>query len=716
MASPTIPGVNFSWRSLSANLATFVAPGLVLLLLAIQVAFGLRGFDRPDESLLYVLEVPGVLLGWGGVALLLPLLAWMVLDWWGYDLNGFALKGLGSAVLGIAVGGLVGLSGGVPAGGIVGAGLAAVLTATVGIAVAWILLVLMAIPACVLALSLQRTARPVTKPAAASPGLKSPDTKSQATKPPAVKPPTVKPPTVKAPAVKAPAAKSPARKSPSQKPAAEKAPPKNPGTSRGRLGRKRKPLEEDKAWYPQAHFDTDGNELPMNFGRHRDVGGIRFADEGEAKPEPEAPPKPPEPPKPLSDVLIGEERLPTIPELLAGNFHGSLPGVTASGPGRVDPSGGPREASDATPDDGPIHVDGRGRPVAPEAPAAQAPEAVTSKAAAAKAVVSKAAASKAVTSELGSAEPTPAAPKPLALPFLRSKPRGAPAEEALLPGVRYVDETPPDEEETEGKAMAEAPVPTEVQLSQAVREAVRGPPQPASDGVSAASARAIRKTLRESVAALQNDGVSERHLAKLEALGMFDPSPDPKAEALSERSKSKGGSNKTPPPNPGNSATATATKTKAPARKTARKKTKKPAARKAAARKAASKTAVSKTVVSKKAPTMPPAPKGPKASRKNSPPKASARSNPSRRAAARRKLMIEGLRIERLDPLFRRSVEVTLDRGAASPMLLTRRLGLPFARALGLVERMLVTGVLAERTEAGSHPLAITREEWDELA
>jgi len=512
--------------------------------------------------------------------------------------------------------------------------------------------------------------------------------------------------------------------SPSEEPEAEKAPSKKAETSRGRLSRKRKPLEEDKPWYPQAQFDAEGNELPMNFGRHRDVGGIRFADEGEAKPKPEPPPKPP------TDVLIGEERLPTIPELLAGNFHGSLPGVTASGPGRVDPSGGPREASDATPDDGPIHVDGRGRPIAPVAPAAQAPGAVTS-----KAVTSKAVASKAAASELGSAEPAPAAPKPLALPFLRSKPRRAPAEEALLPGVRYVDETPPEEEETEDKATAEAPVSTEAQLSQAVREAVRGPPPAASDGVSAASARAIRKTLRESVAALQNDGVSERHLAKLEALGMFDPSPEPKAEAPSERSESKGGSNKTPPPNPGNSATGTATKTKAPARKTARKKAKKPAAKRTAPGAAPGKAAATKTAAAKrtarrtaqkaktlsdprgvkKAPAKPPAPKRPKAARKSSPPKASAKSKSSRRAAARRKLMIEGLRIERLDPLFRRSVEVTLDRGAASPMLLTRRLGLPFARALGLVERMLATGVLAERTEAGSHPLAITRSEWDEL-
>ena len=91
---PTIRPVSDTWRTISANLASFVAPGLVLLLLAIQVAFGLRGFDKPDDSLLYVLQVPGVLLGWGGVVMLLPLLAWMVLDWWGYDLNGFALKGL----------------------------------------------------------------------------------------------------------------------------------------------------------------------------------------------------------------------------------------------------------------------------------------------------------------------------------------------------------------------------------------------------------------------------------------------------------------------------------------------------------------------------------------------------------------------------------------------------------------------------------------------
>ena len=166
MLPPTIPTVSEPWRNLLSNLATFVAPGLVLLLLAIQVAFGLRGFDKPDDSLLYILQVPGVLLGWGGVAMLVPLLAWMVLDWWGYDLNGFALKGLGSAVLGIAVGTLVGLDGGVAAGGLVGGGLAAVLLDSVGAAVAWILLLLMTVPACILAFSLQRGGRPSTPDAA----------------------------------------------------------------------------------------------------------------------------------------------------------------------------------------------------------------------------------------------------------------------------------------------------------------------------------------------------------------------------------------------------------------------------------------------------------------------------------------------------------------------------------------------------------------------
>ena len=674
MLPPTIPTVSEPWRNLLSNLATFVAPGLVLLLLAIQVAFGLRGFDKPDDSLLYILQVPGVLLGWGGVAMLVPLLAWMVLDWWGYDLNGFALKGLGSAVLGIAVGTLVGLDGGVAAGGLVGGGLAAVLLDSVGAAVAWILLLLMTVPACILAFSLQRGVRAPT-PKAAQPSGGT------------------------APAATAPTGAS------------------KPGLLKRLVGvLLRKPAigDEDAAWYPQQRFDAAGNELPMDFGRSRDVGGIRFADEEDEAEEratantdtdtdtdTERPPS-------AADLLEGEERLPTIPELLAGNFHGASSGVD-----RGDPSGGALELGEsAVEDDGPIHVDGDGRPVAPTRPVMPpTPEPVQP-------------AAEDTTPRFR--DPDQPREMQAPLPFLTPPKTAKPPEPKLPPGVRYADEAPAEAATTEAGATApeadplvarKQPPPAtpdpEDQLSQAVRDAVRGPAPAASDTVSQRNAQTIRKSLRDSVAALQTDGTSERHLKKLEAMGLFDTLEEAPADEPAAKAPPK--PRKTPDAEAGS-----ATATRAPAKKQAkpRKKAKAKAKRKVAARPkttAKKKTARKKAAVRKKAarrasPKTPDAPDTPQA-RTRTP----ARKRTAQTAVAERKLMLEGLRIERLDPLFRRSVEAAFDRGAASPMLLTRRLGLPFARAEALIDRMVTTGVLRPATDAGSHPLAITRKEWERL-
>ena len=82
---------------------------------------------------------------------------------------------------------------------------------------------------------------------------------------------------------------------------------------------------------------------------------------------------------------------------------------------------------------------------------------------------------------------------------------------------------------------------------------------------------------------------------------------------------------------------------------------------------------------------------------------------------ARNRARLEGLRIERLDPLFARGVTIALERGAASTMLLTRRLGLPFARAQELLDRMIEVDAVGPGSTNGSHPLRITRAEWDAL-
>ena len=84
--------------------------------------------------------------------------------------------------------------------------------------------------------------------------------------------------------------------------------------------------------------------------------------------------------------------------------------------------------------------------------------------------------------------------------------------------------------------------------------------------------------------------------------------------------------------------------------------------------------------------------------------------------AKRKAALIETLAIERLDPLFTRAVSAALDRGAASPVLLTRRLGLPFARAQEVVQRMIAAGVLEEASPTGSHAVRIDRADWEASA
>jgi ring-1,2-phenylacetyl-CoA epoxidase subunit PaaA len=115
-------------KALPRLLLSFLAPAVVLLLLGVQIAFGLRGFDNPRGGAATMLEVPGLLVGWGALAFLVPLLAWLVIDWWGVSAPGLALKSLGAGVLALSAGALVAMAGGVAAGGHVGAALADLLS------------------------------------------------------------------------------------------------------------------------------------------------------------------------------------------------------------------------------------------------------------------------------------------------------------------------------------------------------------------------------------------------------------------------------------------------------------------------------------------------------------------------------------------------------------------------------------------------------------
>ncbi len=688
-------------RPLLESLASFLAPGLLLLLLGIQVAFGLRGFEHPSDSLFVIFQVPGVLLGWGGVVLLLPLLVWMILDWWGYNLGGFALRGLGSAVLGIAAGALCGVAGASSAGGIVGGGLADILLQTVGSIVAVIVLVLMALPASVLAFNTQK-ATPRPAPASGTPATDGEEPRF--------------------------------------------------GFIAQIVGVfRRKPAKVAQKWYPQQRFDAVGNELPMDFGASRDVGGIRYAEDevaaGEdaeaeatdalrsdsaldapagatstedrsAEEAPGAEPAPAEAastePATIADLLAGEERLPTIPELLSGNFNASSLRLND------DPSGGPRELASDGVVDGPVHV---------------------------------------------------------ALPSVESQLKTAKAAalgDTLLPGVRYADEAedeeaaaPADESASEASPEADAtavgaaltPEDEALGLSQAVHAAVRGPAASAVREGPAAR-RAMRDSVRESVAAIKSErenaetGTKSRYLQKLEALGMFDFAlPDASEDADDDHPAQEAA--------PTERAAVAKKKQAATKKKAAKKKKKKKAAakKKAARAKASPKKQVTKKAAKKKtaarkksAATRPAAakpaaggkttkparqatrrsgvatksaaakPARKKATKKRAPrkappgPEASLRSQASLRTAKLRAAMLQALRIERLDPLYSRAVEAALERQSASAVFFTRRLGLPFARATSLLERMVATGVLGPAGASGANPVLITRAEWTSLS
>ncbi len=537
------------------HFAALIPPALVLLLLGVQVAFGLRGFDRPDDSLIQVLQVPGILLGWGGVALLVPLLTWMIMDWWGYDLTGFALKGLGSGVLGVAIAGLVAINGGAAEGGIVGAGLADVLVKSLGTTFAVVLLFVMVGPAGVLALSMQRgavaPAPRADEPAEATTPEASPDS------------PRAKEKTKRSWRVRLPRINILRRK------------------SRGGL-----PPVEKRAWYPERRYDDDGNELPPDFGNPRGIGGIRFADEDEPIVETEQP-ETLEPPvaeaaqPPPADLLEDEERLPTIPELLSGQYDPSQLDLDPHGLDE-DPSGGAIDERTSAPpmeDDGPIHVDSEGRPIAaepllppqpppviPDPEPEPEPEPIWS----------------------SPAEPEPEPEEP-ALPFVQLAAAAEGVEPPLMPGVRYADEVdeqvePHEEPEAEfvgtptnGHATAvEDPM-----LSPAIEQAVRGPTRVEIEDAPRGRIESLKQTLVES---FQQTGNSDRYLAKLEAIGMFDPVESlPSADA------------------PAAPAPAAATRRPATAKKKAKRKAaKKKAVRKTAKKKTAKKKAATRKKVAKK--------------------------------------------------------------------------------------------------------------------
>lgn len=217
---------------------------LALVVLAVQLPFGTRGFDRPQQGGHWrVLEAPGRLLGWGGVALLIVALPYALVAWLKGRAPGRALSALGAVVFGVGVGGLAGVlaSSPVHGGGVAGGVLAQMLSDSLGAGFACALLGLIAIPGLFLALAplvldtgyAAKTGRPASPP----PGRMQGGAGGTG----------------------------------------------SAGPATGKAGGAKLPPVLAKPWYPERHIGPDGEELPMSLGGS-DVGPIRYREE-----TPEAP-------------------------------------------------------------------------------------------------------------------------------------------------------------------------------------------------------------------------------------------------------------------------------------------------------------------------------------------------------------------------------------------------------------------------------------------
>ena len=126
------------------------------VLLAVQVFLGsTSGFGRPHAGLFArLLEAPGIVLGWGGVALCVVAIPYALVSWTRGRSPGRALTVFGTLVCAVGVAGLAGVVAATPVrgGGAIGGALAHMLSDALGSTIAFLVTVGIAIPGLLLAL------------------------------------------------------------------------------------------------------------------------------------------------------------------------------------------------------------------------------------------------------------------------------------------------------------------------------------------------------------------------------------------------------------------------------------------------------------------------------------------------------------------------------------------------------------------------------------
>jgi hypothetical protein len=460
--------------------------------------------------------------------------------------------------------------------------------------------------------------------------------------------------------------------------------------------------------------DERGNEVPIVFKGDRDVGSIRFVDEPA---EPAAPSPPPAPESPPEDPA--EDRLPTIAELWAR--------------GTAEPEAA--ETEESAP--GPVRVDSRGRVISVALPPPEpAPEPPPEPAPRPAPVVPRGKAGLDANPLLGPAY-VPSA--------LRDDGEGL--DPSLPPGVRWQpartevpsapSTTPPASAEVEPAA----PAPVEPPPAPASREestpALAAPEAAASTTPTDAPANvppdappaarphpaappSVRESLRQALDAAGQPGVNSRYLAKLEACGFLGDLAPPPAR--------KGSRKAGPSPDPEANGVA-ASETSSPVdasddeprrkQKPRREEKAKASARAKRARRDAKARPATPARKSGKAPPRAQAPRKAAPARRTGLPEAPpepAPAAPSRRTAdpapARAGKVTAALAAARSDEMLARALEASLERGSASAVLLTRRLGVGYTSARRLLERLVSAGLLGPVTPSGAHPVLVTPEDW----